>query len=496
MPDSPSASETFDTTQRRLLGLVLVPMFMSLLSVSIVNVILPAVREDLHATSSDQQWVLSGYALAFGVALVPAGRAGDVFGRGRLFVAGVLMFGVGSLAAGLAPTPLLLNLARVVMGLGSGLLNPQVIGLIQQYFSGVKRGRAFGLFGGIVGVSVAIGPVLGGVLIALLGEGWGWRSSLLVNVPICVVAVIAARRLMPDTAWGPVPAEHSTSTASLPQVSSGDSAPRGRVDVDPVGVVLFASGIVLVMLPFVESSVGAWIWLSLLAGAGLLAGWVRWERRYRERGGAPMVDMRLFRTRSFANGSLLIALYFMGMTSVWVLVAQYMQLGLGHTALAAGFVGLPAALASAVAAPLAGRHVVQVGRPLVLWGIGLVLVGLLLSIGVILLHERVGLSEWLLMATMVLTGAGQGLVVSPNQTLTLADVPVDYAGAAGGVLQTGQRVGTSVGTAAITGLAFAVLAGSDWNIAVAAGFGVIVLVVLLAGLVGLRDHRQARAAAA
>ncbi len=490
----------FDPTQRRLLTLTLVPLFMSLLSVSIVNVILPSVQADIGASSSALQWVLSGYALAFGVVLVAAGRAGDVFGRAKLFIAGVILFGVGSLVAGLAPNPLVLNLARVVMGLGSGLLNPQVIGLMQQYFSGTQRGRAFGIFGGIVGVSVAIGPVLGGLLISVLGAGPGWRASLLVNVPICLVALIAARPFLPASAWEPVPEEHSTSTSSLPVVRRNEASATGpgasgrrRVDLDPVGLGLFAAAIFLVMLPFVESSAGAWVWVALPVAAALLAAWVRWERRYSARGGEPMVDMGLFRTRSFANGSLLIGLYFVGMTSVWVLIALYMQEGMGHTALAAGFIGLPSALASAITAPLAGRKVVQVGRPMVLWGIGLVLTGILLSIGVVVLRESVGLSEWFLLGTMVFVGVGQGLVVSPNQTLTLADVPVRYAGAAGGVLQTGQRVGTSIGIAAITGVAFSVLARTDWNMAVAVGFGLIAVIVVLAGLVGVRDQRQARA---
>ena len=494
-------SPAFDPEQRRILALTLVPLFMSLLSVSIVNVILPSVQKDLNASDSALQWVLSGYALAFGVVLVAAGRAGDAFGRAQLFIAGVTVFGLGSLVAGLAPNPLVLNIARVGMGLGSGLLNPQVIGLMQQYFTGVKRGKAFGIFGGIVGVSVAIGPVLGGLLIAVLGPSSGWRASLLVNVPIVVIALVGVRFALPTSAWRPVPSEHSTSTASLPTVQRTGQrrgqdgvkrSARPRVDLDPVGSLLFAVAILLVMLPFVESSVGPWIWGSLAVAVVLLIAWARWERGYRARGGEPMVDLELFRIRSFANGSLLIGLYFVGMTSVWVLVALYMQQGQGHTALAAGFIGLPAALASAVVAPLAGRRVVQVGRPMVLWGIGIVLTGILSTIAVVLLREHLGLSEWFLLGTLTLVGIGQGLVVSPNQTLTLAEVPVRYAGAAGGVLQTGQRVGTSIGIAAITGVAFSVLAKTDWNIAIAVGFGVIAVIVFLAGAVGVRDQRQSR----
>ena len=159
-------------------------MFMTLLSVSIVNVILPSIKTTLGADDSQLQWVVSGYALAFGVLLVAAGRAGDVYGRGRLFLAGLAVFGLGSLLAGLAPNTTVLNIARALTGLGSGALGPQIIGLIQQFFSGPKRGRAFGLFGAVVGVSVAIGPVLGGLLIlSLIHISEPTRLSLVSRMP-------------------------------------------------------------------------------------------------------------------------------------------------------------------------------------------------------------------------------------------------------------------------------------------------------------------------
>lgn len=486
----------FDAEQKRILALTLVPLFMSLLSVSIVNVVLPAVQESIHAGSSQLQWVLSGYALAFGVLLVAAGRAGDVYGRGRLFILGVSLFGLGALVSGLAPTPIVLNIARVAMGLGSGFLNPQAIGLIQQYFKGAQRGKAFGLFGGVVGVSVAIGPVLGGVLISLFGPEIGWRAAFLVNVPICVVAILLAKAWLPDSAWEPVPAEHSTS--SMPVVSKNGSAPRPKADLDPVGLVSFGLAVLLVMLPFVESSVGPWIWGSMVVAAALFVFWAFWEKKYRQRGGEPMIDMELFRTRSFANGTMLIGLYFVGVTSIWVLVALYMQSGLGHTALASGLMGLPAAAASAISAPIAGRHIVRMGRPLVLIGMGSVLFGLLTTALLVYLHGQVGLSEWWMLLSLTFVGGGQGLVVSPNQTLTLADVPMRYAGSAGGVLQTGQRVGTSIGIAAITGIVFAIVAHSTWPTAMVVGLLVIAVVVILAGAIGVRDvvtsRREAQAA--
>ena len=427
----------------------------------------------LDAGTSGLQWIISGYALVFGVLLVPAGRAGDVWGRGRLFVTGLVVFGAGALLAGLAQGIVGLNLARLVMGVGSGLLNPQVSGMIQQFFRGEARGRAFGALGSVVGVSVAIGPILAGGLITLLGSEWGWRASFLVFVPIAAGGVIAARRLLPDAAWRGNPRS-------------------GRADFDPVGMVLLALTTASLMIPFMEArTAGPLVWLLLPTGLGIGALWVAWERSYARRGHAPVVNLALFRTSSFANGTAVLGFYFIGSASVFVLIAQYMQLGLGHNAFVAGLTGLPYAICSAISALIAGRRIVRVGRPLVLLGMGFVVLGLTASAAVALLHSR-GVSEWWLLVTLGIVGIGQGMVVSPNHTLTLAEVPVEYAGSAGGVLQTGQRLGTAVGIATVTTLAFVVAGARGWDFGLAAGLGGIVLATLLAATFGVRDWRDAR----
>ena len=251
--------ETPCPDHERLLPTLLIPAFVTLLAVSSVNVILPAVSHSLSAGTTGLQFVVSGYALVFGVALVPAGRAGDVMGRGRLFVIGMLLFGVGALASGLAPDVVTLNLARVVMGVGSGLLNPQVTGMIQQYYTGEARGRAFGLFGAVIGVSVALGPVLSGGFIGWLGGDWGWRASFLINVPLTLAGIWAARRYLPASAW-----QRGSDTGQTEQADSPDAAGsagagaahRGRVDLDPVGMGLLAVGTLLIMIPFMEASAG------------------------------------------------------------------------------------------------------------------------------------------------------------------------------------------------------------------------------------------------
>lgn len=477
------ASDQRASGQKWLLPTLLIPAFVSLLAVSSVNVILSSVSHSLEAGSSGLQLVISGYALVFGILLVPAGRAGDVLGRGRLFAIGMVIFGVGSLASGLAPNIVALNLARLVMGVGSGLLNPQVTGMIQQYYTGEARGRAFGLFGGVIGVSVAVGPVLSGGLIGWLGADWGWRVSFLINVPFALAGVWAARRYLPASAW------RRRTADGEPSRPAGAETNRAGMDLDPAGMLLLAAATLLVMIPFMNSSGGGWIWLLELLGIAVAGAWVAWERRYRARGGSPMVDLRLFTIPSFAYGCLAIAVYFLGYTSVWIIVAQYIQDGLGASALASGVIGIPASLVGAVAAPLAGRRVIRVGRVIVLAGMLLGIIGLLTTIGIIRMHAIAGWSPWWIALTLVALGVGQGIVVSPNQTLSLADVPLEYAGAAGGILQTGQRIGTSIGIAAITGITFRTAGASGWGTAAQAGLLAAAVAIAVSAAVAIVDLR-------
>ncbi|WP_289069554.1 MFS transporter [uncultured Aliiroseovarius sp.] len=455
--------------------MLLVTIFMTLVSVSIVNVALPSIRIGLDASEADLQWVLSGYALTFGVVLVAAGRAGDIMGRGGLFLIGVGIFTAASVAAGFAPNAEWLNAARFVQGVGSGLLNPQGLGMIQHYFRGDERGRAFGYFGTTVGLSVAIGPVLGGILIELGGPDLGWRLTFLVNVPIGLLAIILG--LM----WFPRPL-----VVRLPRTGSGLRS------LDPIGAGLLGLAVLAILFPFVEGSGGAIFWLLLPFGLFLVWLWVRWEQRYVRLGLSPMVDLKIFSTRSYTNGITIMALYFMGVTSVWVLVALYVQEGDGKTALQSAAFGIPAALISAYAAHWAGSRVADLGRKLVIGGLLIALFGLGLSIIVVILFEAGHLSIWWLMVSLSFVGLAQGTVISPNQTLTLADVPLDYAGSSGAIMQTGQRIGTAVGIAVITAAVFSTLAVSSWGTAMIVGFGLIALVVMLALLVAVKDLRDRR----
>jgi len=454
-----------------------VVLFMSLIDVSIVNVALPSIQLGLGATDSQLQWVLSGYALTFGVGLVTAGRAGDIYGRAPLFVAGVALFTASSAAAGLAHDATLLNVARALQGIGSGLISPQVVGMVQQYFRGAERARAFAIFGAAVGVSVAVGPLLGGLLIQAGGPMHGWRWTFFVNVPVGVTAIVLA------LLWFPRPLLNE-----LPR--RADASGAADRHLDPVGAVLLGLAVLALLLPFVEGREGAAVWSSIPVGIALVGAWLWWERREKRLGRRPMVDLGIFGVRSFANGSLLITVYFVGITSVWVLVALYLQDGLGRTALQTGLMGLPSAVLSAFAALLAGRNVIRHGRKVVIFGMYSALFGLAASIVVVWLRSQGLASEWWLLLTLSFLGIGQGSVITPNQTLTLADVPLEYAGSSGGIMQTGQRIGTSVGIAIITAVAFATLARSDWSVAIMTGFAAIIVIVCCSLAIAYADLRQ------
>lgn len=479
---------TPDPVRWRVLAVLLSTLFMMMISVSIVNVVLPSVQIGMGATQADLQWVLSGYALTFGVLLVAAGRAGDVYGRGAIFLAGVLVFTLASVAAGMAVDPLGLNIARAVQGIGSGLVNPQIMGMIQHYFRGRERGRAYGSVGTTLGLSVALGPVLGGALIGWLGPDAGWRWTFLINVPVGVVAVVLALRWFPRPLFTGARARSSRLARSLAPGTGGPVTKRS--DMDPVGGVLLGLGVLAVLLSLVQGRETPWTWWLLPAGLALVAGWVFWEKGYAARGKSPMVDLGLFRIGSYTMGTAVAGLYFVGMPSVWVLVAIYVQQGQGFSALQAGMLGLPAAACTAIGSHLAGLRVMEYGRMIVIAGILCALAGLLICITVIELHALGRIGMWWLPAGLAFLGLAQGAVIAPNQALTMLEVPLESVGSAGGVMQTSQRIGTAVGMALITAVFFAVLGISNWDVAVRVGLAAIAVVVLATLCVAVADQRR------
>lgn len=471
MTDTPDG----DRQRWHVLWVCLAVGFVTTLDVSIVNVALPSIESSLDAGPTELQLVVAGYTLAFGLALVPAGRLGDAGGRRRLFIAGLVGFALFSLASGVAPDGTLLGVARLFQGVSAGLLNPQVVGLIQQLFSGAERGRAFGLFGATIGVSTALGPVLGGVIIALAGPEDGWRWVFLVNIPVIAVLLPFAWRLVP----APVVRQR----------------PR-RLDV--VGLVLLGLATVGLMLPFVtttgvDDDPARWWWLALgVGGAGVAA---VWERRYQRRVGAAVLDPQVLGLSSFRNGALLGTAYFAGFTGIFLVVTLHLQDDVGYSPLQAGLVGTPFAVASGVSAWLSGRAVARWGRPLVVLGLGLVLVGTAAAdVLVRTLGDRPEVVGPALAGALLVAGAGSGMVIAPNQTLALAHVPVGSAGVAGSMIQVGQRVGSAVGVSVILSVYYGGLAsGADG--AAASGRAMLVTIgfVAVALVVGVVDLRSRRA---
>ncbi|GHD87548.1 MFS transporter [Streptomyces naganishii] len=463
---------TPDPRRWKALWVTLATGFMSLLDVTIVAVALPSMQRDLGASPSAVQWVVSGYALTFALVLVPAGRLGDAMGRRRIFLCALAAFVLCSAGAGAAPTVTWLVVARLAQGACAGCLAPQNSALIQQMFRGAERGRAFGLFGATVGVSSAVGPVTGGLILALAQGNQGWRWIFYVNVPVGAVALLLGIRLLPRL------------------------APGRREPLDLPGVALLGAGVLSLMLPLVFADTGGVrrMWWLFPVGAALLLCFARWERRVADRDRQPLLDPRLLTcTRGYAAGASLGALYFVGFSGVWLVFALFFQNGLGYTPLRSGLAVTPFAIGSAAAAVVAGRLVERLGRLLTVCGLVTVVAGLGAT-ALILWTAPPDVMAWLAAPALFVGGLGSGCVISPNVTMTLRDVPVRMAGAAGGALQTGQRLGGAVGTAALPGFFYMVLAatGKDYRTAVALAVA-SALVALLASLaVALHDWHHNR----
>lgn len=559
----------------RVLTTLMVPLFMALLALSVINVALPVIGPALDADSSGLQWVVSGYALSFGLLLVPSGRLGDATGRKRLFLAGVAVFTAGAVLAGFAQNIEMLNAARVVQGIGSGMLNPQTFGLIQKYFSGAARARAFATMATTVSVATASGPLVGGLLIEALGNDLGWRAMFLVNVPLGVLALVLGRSWLPDDRALPASADAgpdvggSTARAGdmarlaaerengaddpkgdvvdpkdaadepeggveleagaharedgtvarddgaagwgareydddeavrASQVAAATNAPlprpvssrrRTRLDVDPVGIVLLGVAVLSLMLPFLNRDAHPAYWTLVPLGVVLLGAFVWWERRYERIGRPPLVNPEIFRDPAFRNGMIIVSIYFVGGTSLWIVMPMYLQFHLGYAPIDSALVSLPASICAAISAQVAGRFVLRLGRRMVITGFCLTITALLTFILLAGLVESGTVSYLIFMAPAALMGTAQGMTISPNQTLTLRAVDPAYGGVAGSIISLGQRMGTAIGTAMVPGVLFWVVeTQGDWLLAFRAALGLIAALAAGALAFSIVDRRR------
>jgi EmrB/QacA subfamily drug resistance transporter len=420
-----------------LLPVLFAPVFMVILDVFIVNVTAPSLRSDLGASESDLQWVVAAYLVTYALSMITGGRLGDIIGRRRMFKIGIAGFTAASALCAAAPDPTTLIIARALQGFGGAAMWPQVLSIVQVEFPPAERPKAFGFQGLVQGLAAIAGQIVGGGLIALDVLGLGWRSVFLINIPVGLISLLVADRLIPE--------------------SRSESA--RRLDLPGVGLATLALG--LVIIPAVEGrELGwpAWTFAAFAAAVPVVGLFIRTERRIAARGGSPLIELRLFETRGFRIGLVsATTLYFV--ISFFFLLGVYLQDGLGLSALDSGLAFTPIAVAF-VAASLTGprlsdgirEYLPQVGATVA----GL---GLITTIVAIQANGSGSVSAWLLLA-MVPVGAGMGTAVPSLINLVLRAVPPTDAGTASGTLVTSQQIGNALGVAIIGTIFFGQLGSS------------------------------------
>jgi len=424
---APGAPSQADGRGWRAVAIVLVGAFMALLDTTIVNVALPAIHTGLHASPASLEWIVSGYALAYGLVLVPAGRVGDRVGHKWQFIAGLSLFTLASVACGLSQSPGEIITARVVQGIGAGVFYPAISATIQLAFTGPQRSKAFGTLGAVIGVSTALGPVLGGLIIQAAGAADGWRWVFLVNLLIGVIAVPLAAWLLPPP------------------------AARARRGIDPAGLGLLAAGLLLLLIPLIEGQPNgwpAWTYVSIGASIPVFALLTAWEVRTDRRGVDALLKPGLLTRSSFSAGAVFALVFFAGFTSVFFTLSILWQVGLGRSALASGLVMTPFALGSLAGAANSARLSARLGRMVLVTGCLLVGVGLA-GTAAALYFTAPHPGGWELAGPLLVAGLGSGMAIAPNQDFVMAYVPRQEAGTASGTLGTAQRIGSAIGIAVI-----------------------------------------------
>jgi EmrB/QacA subfamily drug resistance transporter len=430
---------------RRWLGAIvmIVGALMDMIDVTIVNVALPTIRRDLHASATQLEWVVSGYMLAFAAALIVAGNLGDLFGRKRVFLIGVAVFGLASLAAGWSGSGAELIAARVVQGTAAAAMAPQVLATFRAVFAGSERGKAFSIYGAMLGFASAVGLLLGGVLTEANLFGWSWRAVFFVNIPVAVAALIAGLRFVPETR---------------------DPGAR-RPDV--TGAVLLAASLVAIVYPLLEGrQLGwpAWVWVLLAAGvAGLgVLGLLEARRTGRADGPAPLLRAGLFRVPAFAAGLGVQMAFAAGLQGFFLALALWLQAGEHFSPLKAGLTAVAFSAGSFIGAPVAvplaqryGRRVLAIGGVLMAAGIA--------GVSLVASHIGVNGSAWPVVPGLVVCGAGLALLIIPLVNVVLAAVPVEAAGGASGLFGTAQQLGGAVGVAVFGTVFFGYLTGHSFE---------------------------------
>lgn len=449
---------TIDALTPRRKVIILISCCLSLLIVSmdstIVNVAIPSIRADFHASPTDMQWVVDVYTLVLASLLMLSGAAGDRFGRRRVFQIGLTVFAAGSLLCSLAPTIDTLIAARLVQGIGGSMLNPVALSIISQIFTGrVERARALGLWGGVVGISMALGPTVGGLLI----QAVGWRSVYWINLPICLAAVILAAVFIPE---------------------SKSSTMR---DLDPVGQGLAVTFLFTLVFALIEGPGMGWTHPRTLAVAAIaVAAFVAFLRYERQRHD-PFIDLRFFRSVPFAAATLTAVIALTGWGAFLFMMSFYLQSERHFSAMHTGLIYLPIAVGALVFSPLSGRIVGRYGaRP------SLVTAGVLMTFAAAMLTTLTATTPiWRVLVIFAVYGIGFAMMNAPVTNAAVSGMPLDRAGAASAVTSTSRQVGVSIGVALCGSIAGPALGGSGVDFAAHAaplwwmcvGIGVVIAVL-------------------
>ena len=391
-------------------------LFMIMLDNTVVNVALPAIQRDLQVDVTELEWIVNGYALTFAVLMLTGGKLADLLGRRRIFIVGLVIFTLASLACGLATSAGFLIAARIVQGAGSALMNPATLSIITATFPPRQRGMAIGIWAGVSAMALAIGPLVGG----LLTEHIDWSWIFFINVPVGILAIVVARLVIDE---------------------SRDTSAEQRLDLP--GLVASAGALFALTYALIEANQHGWtspLILSLFAVAAVgLVAFVLLERHQR----VPMLDLSLFRNPTFAGANVVMLLVALAMFGVFFFVSLYMQNVLGYSATEAGAAFLPMTVLIVLFAPLAGRLSDRIGSRW-LMGSGLALVAVSL-----LIYSTFDARStfWDLLPALLVGGMGMALAMTPTAAAAMGSVPVDKAGVGSAVLNSMRQIGGALGIA-------------------------------------------------
>jgi EmrB/QacA subfamily drug resistance transporter len=442
-PVSTSAPSVAGRARTVALVAVLLAAFMDLMDVTILNVLMPSIEVDLHASPAQLEWMLSGYTLALALGLISGARLGDMFGRKRVFLIGVAGFAGASALCGVSTGADMLIAARVLQGLLAAVMIPKVLTQIQVLYAAHERGGAMAAYSALTGLAASVGPVLGPALLGWNLAGAGWRLVFFINVAVAVIAIPVCIRLLPE------------------------SRPAAAARLELPGVAISAVGLLLVLYPLITAAdrTGwpAWTYASLVAGVLVLDGFVVYQRRVSAHGHTPLLQVSLLRFRSVRGGLLTQLVFFIPVMGFFLIIMQFLQIGLAMSPMTAGLTMLPwsiatavlAAVSAAVLLPRIGRATIQIG--LVVLAIGFALV----AVPALAATPQTG---WVnMLAGMIIGGAGMGLVVAPLAQLTLTDVPVQHAGSGSALFNSTTQLAAAFGVAAIGSFFFTHLQPSGAN---------------------------------